>query len=52
MRHPVYIQELEIRARQLASAAQLVRTPHRNRRATGSIPARGAKVAFFATAPV
>ena len=52
MRHPVYIQELEIRARQLASAAQVVRALHRNRRAAGSIPARGAKVAFFATAPV
>ena len=35
----------------LASVAQLVRALHRNRRTTGSIPARGPSVAFFATAP-
>ena len=32
------------------TVAQLVRALHRNRRATGSIPARGHIVAFFATA--
>ena len=36
---------------ELASVAQLVRALHRNRRTTGSIPARGPSVAFFATAP-
>ena len=36
-------------ARKLASVAQLVRALHRNRRATGSIPAKGTIVAFFAT---
>ena len=46
----VFIHELVVRARQLASVAQLVRALHRNRRAAGSIPARGAIVAFFATA--
>ena len=35
------------RARQLASVAQLVRALYRNRRAAGSIPARGSIVAFF-----
>ena len=38
--HTLYIHELVIRDRQLASVAQLVRALHRNRRATGSIPAR------------
>jgi hypothetical protein len=33
----VYIHELAVRARQLASAAQLVRGLHRNHRVTGSI---------------
>ena len=33
------------------SATQLVRALHWNRRAAGSIPARGQIVAFFATAP-
>ena len=37
----VYTQELVVRARQLASVAQLVRALHRNHRAAGSIPARG-----------
>ena len=32
------------------SVAQLVRALYRNRRAAGSIPARGRIVAFFATA--
>ena len=45
------IHELVVRARQLDSVAQLVRALHRNRRAAGSIPARGPIVAFFATAP-
>ena len=50
----VYTHELVVRARQLASVAQLVRALHRNRRAAGSIesiPARGSIVVFFATAP-
>ena len=34
----VYIHELSVRARQLASVAQLVRVLHWNHRATGSIP--------------
>ena len=34
------------------SVVQLVRVLHRNRRATGSIPARGPIVAFFATVPL
>ena len=36
-----------VRARQLASVAQLVRALHRNRRAAGSIPATEPIVAFF-----
>ena len=36
-----YIHELAVRARQLASVAQLVRALHQNRRTTGSIPTRG-----------
>ena len=36
----VPIHEFAVRARQLASVAQLVRALHRNRRAVGSIPAR------------
>ena len=47
----IYIHELVVRARQQASVAQLVRALHRNRRAAGSIPARGPSVAFFTTAP-
>ena len=43
--------QLAVRARQLASVAQLVRALHWNHRATGSIPVRGLIVAFFATAP-
>ena len=42
----VYIHELVVRARQLASVAQLVRALHRNRRAAGSIPARDLKLHF------
>ena len=41
----VCIHELVVRARQLDS----VRPLHRNRRAAGSIPARGPCAAFFAT---
>ena len=40
-----------VRTRQLDSVAQLVRALHWNRKAAGSIPARGAIVAFFATSP-
>ena len=50
----VFMHELAVRVRQLASVAQtaqLVRVLHRNRRAAGSIPAREPIVAFFATAP-
>ena len=47
----IYMQELVVRVRQLASVAQLVIALHRNRRAAGSIPARGPSVAFFTTAP-
>jgi hypothetical protein len=36
---------------ELAVRAQLVEALHRNRRAAGSIPARGLTVSFFATAP-
>ena len=42
---------LRVRARQLDRVAQLVRALHRNRRAAGSIPARGRMVVFFAPAP-
>ena len=45
---PLY--ELVVRARQLASVSQLVRALHRNHWAAGLIPARGHRVAFFATA--
>ena len=45
------VHELVVRAQQLSSVAQLVRALHRNRRAAGSIPARGPKVAFFAAVP-
>ena len=34
----LYIHELTVTAKQLASVAQLVRALHRNRRAVGSIP--------------
>ena len=37
----VFIHERVVRARQLASVAQLVRALHQNRRAAASIPARG-----------
>ena len=48
----MYIHELVVRARQLASVAQLVRALHRNRRAAVSIPARDLHVvAFFAAVP-
>ena len=40
------IRGLVVRARQLASVAQLVRALHRNRRAAGSIPARDLKLHF------
>ena len=42
--HPPPPQKIRlwVRARQLASVAQLVRALHRNRRAAGSIPARDA----------
>ena len=40
------VHELVVRARQLASVAQLVRALHRNRRAAGSIPARDLKLHF------
>ena len=40
--------KVTVRARQLASVAQLVRALHRNR---WSIPVRGPIVVFFATAP-
>ena len=40
----IYIHELVVRARQLASVAQLVRALHRNHRATGSIPVRDLKL--------
>ena len=36
---------------ELAVTVQLVEALHRNRRAAGSIPARGLTVSFFATAP-
>ena len=49
--HYIYIHELVVRAQQLASVAQLVRALHRNRRATGSIPARGTIVTFFTAVP-
>ena len=49
--YSVYTHELVVRAQQLDSVAQLVRVLLRNRRAAGSIPARGPIVAFFATAP-
>ena len=45
------IHELVIRAQQLDSVAQLVRELHRNRKATGSIPATGRIIAFFAAVP-
>ena len=35
----VFMHELVVRARQLASVVQLVRVLHRNRKAAGSIPA-------------
>ena len=47
----VYTHELAVRARQLASVAQLVRALHRNRRPAGSISSKGPKVAFFAAVP-
>ena len=47
----IYMQELVVRVRQLASVAQLVRALHRNHRAAGSILARGPSVAFFTSAP-
>ena len=47
----VYIHELVVRVRQLASVAQLVRALYRNRTAAGSIPAREPSVSFFATVP-
>ena len=37
----LYVHKLVVRARQLVSAAQLVRTLHQNRSAAGLIPARG-----------
>ena len=40
----IYTLNLWFRARQLDSVAQLVRALHRNRRAAGSIPARGSRV--------
>ena len=43
----VYIHELAFKALQLGSVAQLVRALHRNRRAVGSIPARGTTFVFF-----
>ena len=43
----VYIHKLVVRARQQDPVAQLVRALHRNRRAAGSIPARGPIVAIF-----
>ena len=45
--HHLSIHELVVGAGQLDSVDQVVR----NRRAVGSIPARGPIVAFFATAP-
>ena len=42
----VYIHELVVRARQLASVAQLVRALHRNRRAADSTPARDLQLHF------
>ena len=47
----LYIHELVVTVRQLASVAQLVRAQHRNRRGVISIPARGPCAAFFATVP-
>jgi hypothetical protein len=50
----IYSLYARTRARQLASVAGLSwleRCTYRNRRTTGSIPAREAIVAFFATAP-
>ena len=49
--HHLSIHELVVGAGQLDSVDQVVRALHRNRRAAGSIPARGPIVAIFATAP-